>query len=99
MAGAVLIQLGGGIILRILYIPVDEDSGWVLLELWFAWVGVIALGARFLSAQVAAKPLACGLVTAANISISTMPSSVKLAVNPTLRMYDGLEPPKARTAS
>jgi hypothetical protein len=56
VAGFLLIQLGGAVILGLLGIVPDADSHWVILALSFAWVGVMAFCTRFLLGIGRAKP-------------------------------------------
>ena len=56
VAGFLLIQFFGVILLRALGIAVDADAGWVLLAISFAWVGIIALCSRFLLGMGRLKP-------------------------------------------
>jgi len=56
VAGYLLIQLGGAMILGLLHIAPDAESQWVLLAFSFGWVGIIALCTRFLLGIGRAKP-------------------------------------------
>lgn len=56
VVGFVAFQLFGGFLLALFHIPLDADSGWILLGLSFAWVGIVAIFTRFLLGMGRAKP-------------------------------------------
>ena len=56
VAGFLLIEFLGPLVLAVLNIPIDETASWILLGLSCGWVGLMAICTRFLVGMNRPRP-------------------------------------------